>query len=461
VTGSRTRRPALALLVAAVLVRAAPLAWHGVSNARTQTPDSATYLDLARNLADGDGFGRRPEAARRAPENPSTVEIFRTPGYPAFLALLMRLGVPVDATAVACQILLDAVAIVLSFLAARRLLPVGWAVAAAGVQVVDVPRVVYADLLMSDTLFTFLVVLAIWLLADTSAAPGPLRGGAAGVIISLATAVRPLGTATVVPLALALGARRARASVVVLFVGLALVFPTAWIIRNGVRTGAWSLSSAFDYNVCLVAAAKVKAHADGMSRAAAEHTLVERAVASSPGHDLAARARAFRRIGLATLREHPLATLREVGVSALEMTLAGERRSVMRLIGVGSGARPGNALGETTRSPRRVLVALLRRPPLEQALVVGQLAWNMAIWLAFLLGVWLLVRQHRPAELMLYGLTVLAILVPSLVVGTARMRIPASPMIAAVAAAGGWSLTPRGRRTENLLAAAGDRGVPS
>ena len=299
----------------------------------------------------------------------------------------------------------------------------------------------YANLVMSDVLFTFLVVLAIWLLTDIDGAPAAVRAGAAGTIVSLASAVRPLGAAIVVPAAIALALRRARLSAVAAFTAAALLFPLAWVVRNGVRTGVWALSSAFDYNLCLVAAAKVKAQAEGISRATAERVLVNEAMRSSPGADAAARVRAFRRVGYATLRRHPLTTLREIGASTLETGLAGERRNLLLLFGAGGGATV--TLGEMTRSPRVALTELAESPPLERALVIGQAGWNAAVWVACALGVWRLARCRRGADLALYGLTVVAVLGPSLVVGTGRMRMPVSPMIAGLAAAGVWGLARR------------------
>lgn len=122
-TRARTKHLSLLLLVAAALLRAAPVPWHRFSERRTETPDSVAYLDLAKNLAAGHSFGRSPALAALSPENPSTVEVFRTPGYPLFLALLMQLHLPLVPATIIAQVLLDSLGVVLSFLAVRRLLP--------------------------------------------------------------------------------------------------------------------------------------------------------------------------------------------------------------------------------------------------------------------------------------------------------------------------------------------------
>ena len=87
---------------------------------RVLTPDSNDYLHLAVQLVEKREFRRvefTPSAMRRF-ERP---EIFRTPGYPGFLAAVFALGGGVRA-AVIVQILLDVLLCAMVYLLARRLL---------------------------------------------------------------------------------------------------------------------------------------------------------------------------------------------------------------------------------------------------------------------------------------------------------------------------------------------------
>ncbi len=81
-TAARTARFAGTILLACVLSAGALFTFHRFG---AMTGDSPRYLKLAENLAAGHGFS----AANSAPFDP---EVFRPPGYPLFLAMLLRLG---------------------------------------------------------------------------------------------------------------------------------------------------------------------------------------------------------------------------------------------------------------------------------------------------------------------------------------------------------------------------------
>jgi hypothetical protein len=434
--GRTTARWALGLALLAALVRTALVPVHGFAPGRTFTPDSVPYLELAQGLVDRGSFGRTAGTGGSGPENPGRVEVFRTPGYPVLIAALMGLHVPVVPSLLGVQIVLDAAGVALAFLLARTFLPLGWAIAVGLTQVFDVARIVYANMVMSDVVFTFLIAAALYLVAGAGRGRSAGRAALAGIALSLATAVRPIGVLVFLPAAAFLAMRRAGLRAVALVTAGALLFPVAWTLRNGAKTGVWALSNAFDYNLCLVAAAKVKARAEGIGRAEAERTLIGEAVASTPGANVAARTAAFRRIGWRTLALHPGAALHEAVTSGFELALAGERRNVLRLLGLPAGRDDVPALGEGRRDPAVAAAALAGRSPLEIGLVGSQAVWNAVLWIGAVLGVVHLVRRRRWPELVLLGMTVVVVLGPSLVVANGRMRMPVAAVVALLAAYG-------------------------
>lgn len=319
-----TARLALVLVVLALGVRIAFIPCHRFTPERTLTRDSVAYLELARSLAERGVFARGADAARLSPENPDDIEVFRTPGYPALWAAFTLLNVAPVPAIVSLQILLDVVAVVFAFLLALTMMQPRWAFAVGLVLVIDVARVVYPNMVMSDVVFTLLISAALYLVTGVAGRPGNLRILLAGVTLSLATAVRPVRLLAVVPFGVFLSMRRARIRMVALFALTAVAFPVAWTVRNGTSTGQWVVSNAFDYNLCLVVAAKVKAVAEGIPRAEAQRALVDSAVTLSSGSDLAARSAAFRHVGWQTLSRYPGATVREAVWSCLEITLVRE-----------------------------------------------------------------------------------------------------------------------------------------
>jgi hypothetical protein len=435
--GVRTRVVVLILL--AVVVRLAVVPFHCFLPSRVTTPDSQAYLELARSLNERGVFGRGAQSETQAPENPTDRETFRTPGYPFLLAVLMRLPVPTIAITVSLQILLDSVAVVVVFLIGCAVLPVRWAFAAGLLQVVDVARVVYSNMVMSDVAFTFLVSIAVWLVVTADVERPGGRSALAGLALTVATAVRPVGILVFVPLAVFLLLRKAGAKAIAALVVVALVFPAAWTVHNGVAAHQWVISSAFDLNLCLVAGAKVKARAEGISRAEAERSLGEAAIAASPGTDLATRSTAFRRLGWGTLWRYPGAAAHELLLSGMEITLAGERRNLLRLLGLPGGADEVGALGEGQRDPAAVIGALLRRKPCEAALVAVQVAWNAVLLLGAAVGAVKLGRRREWAELAMFALMLVVVLGPSLVVANGRLRMPVSFVVTLLAVYGAWS----------------------
>jgi hypothetical protein len=424
-----TTTSVVALVLLAIGVRLSLVPFHRFIPNRVCTSDSEAYLELAHSLNERGVFGRGVRVAAHSPENPADLETFRTPGYPSLLAVLMWLPVPTIPLVIGLQILLDTVAVGLVFLIGCRVLPLRWALAAGLVQVVDVARVVYSNMVMSDVAFTFLLSVAVWLVVSTGREHPTGRAALAGLALSAATAVRPVGVLVFVPVGVFLLLRRAGSKAIATLTVAAMIFPVAWTLRNGVRADQWMLSSAFDLNLCLVAAAKVKARAEGISRADAEETLGQAALAASPDPDLAARASAFRAVGWSTLLRYPSAAAHELFLSVMEITLAGERRNLLRLLGHPGGSDEVSALGEGPRGPRAMAGALIRGQPAVAALVVVQLVWNAALLVAATLGAVELARRRKYAELCLFILMLVVVLGPSLVVGNGRLRMPVSFVI--------------------------------
>lgn len=432
------------LMLLAGAVRFAVVPFHRFLPTRVTTPDSQAYLELARSLNERGVFGRAVQSGTQAAENPTDRETFRTPGYPFLLAALMRLPVPTIPITVSLQILLDSVAVAVVFLIGCAVLPVRWAFAGGLLQVFDVARVVYSNMVMSDVAFTFLVSIAVWLVVTANVERPTRRAALAGLALTAATAVRPVGILVFLPLAVFLLLRRAGPKAIAILSVVALLFPAAWTVRNGVAAGQWVMSSAFDLNLCLVAGAKVKARAEGISRAQAERSLGEAAVAASPGNDLAARSAAFRRLGWETLRRYPSAAARELLLSGMEITLAGERRNLLRLLGLPGGADEAAAIGEGQRAPAAVVGAVLRRKPCEAALVAVQVAWNAVVLLGAAVGAVELGRRRKWAELAIFALTLVVVLGPSLVVANGRLRMPVSFVLTLLAVYGAWSASSAG-----------------
>jgi len=190
-------------------------------------PDSSAYDTLALGLLDGKGYvNSRGEAIS-----------FRPPGYPLFLAAVYgAVGHNLGAVRLA-QAVLDAATCLIVYVLAHRMFGARTALVAAGLATFSLGQIYTARLILTESLFTFLVVLSVLLLHVGLVRPSWTALGGAGFALGLGALTK--GTLLLAPLLLGWVIWRAsqgsarvalgRWTMVVLCFGLAL-FP--WTIRN-------------------------------------------------------------------------------------------------------------------------------------------------------------------------------------------------------------------------------------
>jgi hypothetical protein len=198
-------------------------------------PDSITYLGPAKMLLSGHGFVIEA----------GLPDLLRTPLYPLFLAAFGARVVPV----IVFQHLLNvALAVAIYFFALRQ----GRfaAIAAALIFAIDPPSIHYANKVLTETLFTALLFIVFVIAGRAPAMTGLLTG--------LLVLTRPVAIAYFVVLAILRGWRRTTA----IFVVAALVLPLAWMVRNRVAGGAFTISTIGAANLLEYRAAGAMAIAD-------------------------------------------------------------------------------------------------------------------------------------------------------------------------------------------------------
>ncbi|MFN0071867.1 MAG: ArnT family glycosyltransferase [Chloroflexota bacterium] len=194
--------------------------------------DSGGYHLPAWDLAQGLGFDL---SARR------------TPGYPLFLAGVIKLGGE-DLYAIALvQHLLGLVVALLTYLIARRLFGSPLAFASALIVSLEGTLLVAEHYVMPETLFTVFVLLSTWLTMRARDEPTVVRILALGACIGVAALIRPVGLALLPIAGFALISapvtwRRRVAALGILGLGAAiLVVP--WMVRNFQVHGQASMST--------------------------------------------------------------------------------------------------------------------------------------------------------------------------------------------------------------------------
>ena len=242
------------------------------------TPDSQGYYLLARQLGEHGQFSQFPGAP---------AEIFRTPGYPLFLAGVLAVYGENFHALVMVQILLDVLLCWLVYRLGTMLIspPVG--LVAAAVQAVTPSSVAYSARVLSDGLFALLLTAGLALLVRHLRAARGWHGllasrvasgtntackqavppvifkdlallALSGLALGAACLVRPAGLPVIGVAALLLLLRPKRPNGTslsgrLLSIGVFCVAAAAcvapWVARNHARAGYPRLSSVLDYNL--------------------------------------------------------------------------------------------------------------------------------------------------------------------------------------------------------------------
>lgn len=423
------------ILLLGALVRLAPLCVNGGDREALWSADSQLYWDLATNVADfGDFVREKDRYSIERIENPWATEIFRTPGYPWFLAGLFKMGIRFPSGVVLIQIFLDLVCIVLTYLFATRLVSSRVAVMATLLVAVDLSRIVQANMIMSDILFSLFMLLsfiqAISLRKESSISGVVLLA----ITLGLASTVRPVGLIVGIIYAVFFYARTRRISASLLLLVMSLSFPVLWTVRNYLSTGQLTPSSALEYNLYLVTAAKVKARAEGIPYAKAGELLSQAMLQDLDKHGADVWKESLKGHGAPIFFQYPVQTVVELGRAVTEMLIAGERRHLLRILQLPGGEADVTSLTEGRRKVALAFADFLpARPIFEIILVLIQGALNFVILTLALVG-W----RRVPDRLTRWFLLVVALyfIGSSIVVATARMRIPITPILVVLAACG-------------------------
>jgi len=211
-----------------------------------QSLDSSEYVQIAENLANHGAFSQSNEA----PFEPDT---WRTPGYPVFLAGLIKVAGASPVALVVAQQVLAIVNVLLAF-AVSRIYMSPWRAALVALVVLVEPFHLYYSLwLLATTLFVTVLLLTWYAFERASEDRGGWRSALVGVLCGLLVLVRPV--AMLVPLVVFLGlclprsrggeSKRAfrkswqRAAVCVMVCAVVI---SAWMMRNRVVAGHFALS---------------------------------------------------------------------------------------------------------------------------------------------------------------------------------------------------------------------------
>ncbi len=333
------------ILLVALVVRLGLLANGWAHPDRLLTPDSRDYLELGSNLSrDGNllfsrrlaRFPRFIDSTIILPSHP--YELFRTPGYPAFLRAIgvaptgpeapplswdeitnnrWAVNQPIPFPAyrpgrLIVQVLLDVVLVYLVFLLGRALCSERVGLVAAAIQAITPVSVVASVRVLSGSLFALLLIGSILLLVWYLKKDRKLLVFPAGILLGLACLVRPIGGPfAVIVFVVILAARWRRPQWVALFlVGVALCVGP-WIGRNYACARYPGLSTVGAYNLFFFNAMALVDADPEVTLTPAQQALCQAGPESPAGRGVYVElnspelARQWQKEGLAIIGKHP------------------------------------------------------------------------------------------------------------------------------------------------------------
>lgn len=384
------------------------------------TGDSTQYLELADSLRCDRRF-YSSEGGVPAPD------MFRTPGYPVFLAFLGLLPGSVPALAALLQCFIGVLTVALAWRWFSELSPGRGAVLGALLLAADMSYVLHTPLVLTETLFLFFLVLSLRLFWSAMSAGSVRSAALAGLIVGAATIVRPVSLylpALLFPFL----ARHNKAMAA--FLAAALLFPCAWIARNGALTGNFTFSSIGGISLLRYPAANIEARLKGISWREADRSLRERTdAARGPYASQAEKGAVYMREALPIIKAHPFL----LGVICL-------RGAAYVLFGTGEemifsdfGVDLAPVMAATKDVPLGGTRALAARYPWAALVKAWYLLFLFFLYGAAARGLWCLFKEgHRAgAGFLLAGL--FYFLAISSYQGYYRFRLPMLPLLAAAA----------------------------
>ena len=223
--------------------------------------DTSSYMQVASEMVSSGEFSRN-----------GTPELIRTPGYPAFLIPGLILGMP-EVVTITLQIAVSCLTVYLVFQVAVLLFKrVETGCVCALMYAIEPVSILYASKLMTETIFTFLIVLFLYYLVRYLGTRARSELLAAAVALAASVYVRPISyflplMISVLLIVWGLAGRsmdRTRLSHVFLFLAVAMGSLGLWQIRNVVKTGYGGFSAVSDRNLYLVQGASVVAAQEGI-----------------------------------------------------------------------------------------------------------------------------------------------------------------------------------------------------
>ena len=411
------------ILTVAAVLRVALLA-SACDEKQLFTPDSRDYNRLARNMIEDREFSRIGKP-----------EIFRTPGYPAFVAGIYWLSGNSTFAVAGVQIGLDTILCLLTFLLGRELISARVGLVAAGLQAISPVAIVSSVRLLTGGPFALLMTAALLALVKCLKTSRWQWALLAGILAGPACLVKPIALPLVLIAVMAMLVRIWQWRSGLAFALAATFLLPPWVARNYFRAGYVGLSSVGDYNLLYCNAAAVVEAKPDIELSRLQNSL--RNLGTWGTWELVNDPRILadcRREGLKIIASHPFTYARAHAQTTPNVFLPAAT-DVLEVMGVTAGGKGTLAVLRTQGYPAAVK-HYFGKNTWAIWLCVPMLAIVAAKYLFALIWIPTAVRAKPRGE---HWLAIVMFLYFVLIPGPvahARFRLPIAPLISIAAAAG-------------------------
>lgn len=393
-----------------------------------QTTDSHQYLRAARNLLAGHGFSLAHEA-------PYTPDMFRTPGYPAFLLPMVALKLPSVFIALV-QTIAGAALPVLVHQTARRL-GFGSSALGAWLLVVDAALIVFFPLLLSDGLFVLLLALLVHSLAGHAYHLKAILWQA--LLLGALILIRPIAVYLPILLVLWWGVHKVQWRHLALATFFVFALPGGWVLRNNQVLDTPALSTVGQTGLLLYWAAGTHAlaHERDFEEVQREF-LLEAFNAFDWYNEPAVNAKYMRYARTRTIEEvrnHPVEAVRIAGTNGAYFFLKPPRGYFDLALGTTRGYAPVGAQADRRAWVERIRAVSAKTSTPALVLTAWQLVLNFVQFALALWGLLILWRVNRKWFWLILLVVGYFACLSMFTQTDARFRLPALPLMALAAAA--------------------------
>lgn len=419
---ARHRYGFIDVVVAIVLLRAAFFAYFLISGGETLEPDSRTYLILSDNLTNLGWFSRSAEAF--------SPEVFRTPGYPLFLSLFSLLGLDSLYWVSAAQEMIYLATAFLFYHGIRRLLNEDIARVGLVFLLLEPGGLAYPKFIISESLFVLFIIGAVLLVGIYFRDLGWRKLLIAGLLLGLATLVRPAATYLPLLFGVVIWLRARHRTRAALHAGvMALAFMavlTPWLVRNYVHFGTLFVSGQTsnmlaNYHVPIVwESVRGLSFEEGqamMKSHVAETAAVEGSKRNHP-LDSVEVFELQQSLALEELARHPVDYAKQWFYGVLKTSLGVNVTELYHAIDIRADRLHYSDIIQPSFF-RKILQFLLHQDPL----VLVEVMFRALLAVCMLVGAWAIVRSNEPFLWIILLANLYFVFIPG-PMGNARFRFP-------------------------------------